>query len=531
MKVRFFNKTYLWFWLIFLLILSLRGNAQTILSREDSIMLKVITGLHYTFKHYQDKIWPGYDLSKTPYVIYLPDKWVLYVNGDHPPRGFQKYPASWPPVDQNVFVHEGKYGDLVGQFVFNLRIDSIRTFAMGIPTKMLFSFDHPEYVLFSTTAHEGFHQYQHLYFGEIPWRREEKYPILNVENTALSSLELLILKDGLRAMFEGDTLLVRESLKQFLAVRTYRWRHMDPFIREYEQGQEINEGTARFVEMKTVACFKQLDSITIHNSLLNGLMKDMSDISVRKLMSDDIESKLTGKAVAPDNMLRNRIYPVGASLGFMFDFLGIPWKETFRKAGNKVSFPGLLMQYFKPDTQDLKEWFAKAKKDYAFSTIRSASGNLINKYLAGYQHNLDSFNHQKGYRIEINLSFNGLTRSRFGTEKRWVMEKGRVILCKNYDLYLLKGKNISLEIRGKAVLEKNDWENRRRNVSVYTDKDVLVAIDGKHLRLSAPRNGSFRKIKISAAGFKLQVKQEGSFRFDGKVLKIYLMKNLIRSSS
>jgi len=63
-------------------------------------------------------------------------------------------------------------------------------------------------------------------------------------------------------------------LKEFIAVRNYRWKHADNYVRKYEQGQEINEGTARYVEMKAMDCFLKLDTTRIPNQLLRKMRSE-----------------------------------------------------------------------------------------------------------------------------------------------------------------------------------------------------------------------------------------------------------------
>lgn len=142
--------------------------SQPDFSKEELTLLKIVSRINYTFENYTNEIWPGYDLSKEPYIVYLPDKWVLYINTRDTVEDFERYPPEWPDLRTEALIHKGTYKDLVGQFEFDFQIDSITTFAMGLPNNLVFSFDNPYYMLFSTTIHEGFHQYQRKYFGEIP---------------------------------------------------------------------------------------------------------------------------------------------------------------------------------------------------------------------------------------------------------------------------------------------------------------------------------------------------------------------------
>ncbi len=494
-------------------------------SNEEMTLLKVTAGINYTFKNYAGEIWPGYDLSTNPYIAYLPDDFVLYLNAKNPPEGFEPYPLDWPNLGAVAFIHHGIYRDLAGQFAFDFQIDSITTFAMGLSKSLLFSFDNPSYMLLSTTFHEGFHQYQHHYFGDIPWSREENYPILDVENTALASLEMHILEDALKALFDSDRSEMEYLLKEFTAVRDYRWQHTEPYIRKYEQGQEINEGTARYVEMKAMECFLKLDSLKINNPLLTAIEKDMSGFSIKKLLIDDMESRLTGSAVAPDDMLRNRIYPVGASLGFLLDALKMDWKMKFQSAGSEVSFPDLLITHFKLDSIQLVDYLVKVKETYNFREIEVTAKNLINAYSVGYEEALEKFNSQPGFRIEINLSSNGLQRFRSSKDKKWIVENGRITLCLNYNLYSLKSvidNGLLLEIHDTGLQDENNWEKRKKKVVFYSDSISAFILDNISTELTYDIDKKFEQIKIEGDNFNFEEGTNGEVSFMKNGIIIHL---------
>ncbi len=511
--------------IVFTLFLNTHLFSQKTFSAEKLTLLKVVTGIQFTFKYYADEIWPGYDLSKQPYIAYMPNDFVLYLNGSHAPKGFKPYPSDWPNMDTRAFIHYGVYRNLIGQFAFDFKIDSIKTFAMGIPNDLLFSFKNPTYMLLSSTIHEGFHQYQHGHFGEIPWAREELYPILDVENTALASLEMQILKSALNAMFKNNEKEVETLAKEFIAVRDYRWKHVNGFVRKYEQGQEINEGTARYVEMKAMDCFLKLDTTNIQNQLFKEIKKDMSGMSIQNLLIGDMNARLSGQAVAPDDMLRNRIYPVGAALGFLMDRLGIVWKMKFQAAGTEVSFPGLLKERFKLDSTLLQSLFEKAKADFHYPDIISSAKQLIRQYFTEYQEALKKFNHQEGIRIEINLSNNGLRRFRSTKDKKWIVENGKKLLCLHYNLYSLKsfkGNNILLEVHDKAIFDQNDWKKRQKKVVFYCNKLSDLILDNSPLESKHDIERNFNRIKLTGDDFKFEAKLKGKFSLKKNEIMINL---------
>ena len=336
---------------------------------------------------------------------------------------------------------------------------------------------------------------------------------------------MLVIEDALKAMFDQNQIEMEELLKEFTAVRDYRWKRTDNFIRKYEQGQEINEGTARYVEMKALECFMKLNSETINNSLLKDIKKDLATISIKDLLTKDMESRLMGSAVAPEDMLRNRIYPVGASLGFLLDGLKIDWKMKFQSAGSTVSFPYLLMKHFELDSTQLTDYLVKAKTIYHYQKIYSTAKNHINEYLVGYQKALEKFNNQHGTRIEINLSNNGILRFRSSKDKKWIVEKGKITLCLNYNLYSIKtttDNGLLLEIRDKAILDENDWEKKRKKVVFYSNHLSSLIIDGIATKLTKDIEQRFKKIRIEGDSFSFESEIEGRYFFKNNVIIINL---------
>lgn len=497
-------------------------NSQPAITKEGRTLLKVTTGITYVFKNFAPEIWDGYNLYRQPYLAYLPGEFALYLNAKIAPEGFEAYPVNWPDLGTTAFIHYGKYDDLSGQFAFDYNIDSTITFAMGLPKNLLFSFPNPTFFLLSTTIHEGFHQYQHQHFGEIPWAREEKYPILDVQNTALASLEMHILKDALLAMFAGQQKQMEELLKQFAGVRDYRWNHSAAFIRKYEQGQEINEGTARFVEMKAVQCLLSLKSKKTDKPLLLELAQEIDTLSFKKILLNDMESRLTGLAVAPENMLRNRIYPIGAYLGFLLDGLHIEWKKAFQSAGSTISFHGLLIKHFAMDQRALDKYMQQAKSSYPYQKIYAQAKTLIDKYLSGYEKTFNEFDNQPGIKVAIDIPASGLRRFRSSKEKKWIVEQGKITLCRKYNLYSLEKKALKLEVHNKGLLDQSDWDNNRKRVLFFVPNMTEIKLDGRSVDLRKPMSVNFISIEISGSDFKFKAESKGVLKYKGDCIDILI---------
>ncbi len=282
------------------------------LSDADYTVLKVCEGVIQLFKQMPDSVWPGYDLSKRPFIVYIPEKWALLLNYSKEADGFTSYPEDWPALGTNVLFHKGQYKDLAGQLAFYVSVDTMETVAVS-------SLGQSEVELFGYIIHEALHQYQYDAFGEIPWEREQKYPIQDRENTALAYLEMRLLMDALRMATADDRERCLEYMRQFVAVRNHRWKQSDPFVEKYEQGKEISEGTAEYVEMRSIELMTQLEYESSLSELTKSLSEHFSSISMPEFQLSDFQNRITENSVSPEDMPRNRIYPVASAQGFLLD--------------------------------------------------------------------------------------------------------------------------------------------------------------------------------------------------------------------
>ena len=156
------------------LIVEPRAEEEELLTDDNLTVLKICEEVIHLFKHFPDSVWPGYDLSNLPFIVYVPERFVLLFNVDQEIEGFTSYPEKWPDLGTKVLYHPGQYKNLVGQLVFNFEIGDKKMVAVGFPQKFPESFEFLEAFLFGHIVHEAFHQFQYDTFGEIPWEREER---------------------------------------------------------------------------------------------------------------------------------------------------------------------------------------------------------------------------------------------------------------------------------------------------------------------------------------------------------------------
>ncbi len=510
----------LFFTLLLLLVITSSLFSQDLkndqLSDKDFTALKVCEGIIQLFKQFPDSVWPGYDLAQRPFLVYIPDRWALLFNYPEDTEDFSSYPKDWPDLGTQVLFHSGQYKDLAGQLVFDLPIDSIKVTAIPVTGKS-------EVELFAFTVHEAFHQYQGSAFGEIPWEREEKYPIQDSRNTTLAYMEMRLLMDALRASEKGQMRKCKELVKQFVAVRSLRWQTVEPFVAKYEQGQEINEGTAKYAELKSLSLFKELDYKSSLAGLTSPLFEDLSFILMPDYLLSDFQARITDSSVSPEDMSRNRIYPVGAAQGFLLDYFKINWKKKAQQAGEKFSFAQLFGEYLDVKKSQVEKLVKKAQKEYGFSRALFRTEKLIREYLDGFNKELESFEAQPGYRIEIELSTGGLSRSRSSSAKNWIVDSGTRELRSHYNVYVLKNSLLNLQLHDLGVYEQNNWDARVKKVAFFVPELDSLRLDGQPATLTDGAEVRFQKLGISQDAWKFTCEKEGTIEISEKKVRIKLL--------
>jgi hypothetical protein len=479
------------------------------LSERDLEALKVCEGVIQLFKQFPDSIWPGYNLAQRPFMFYMPERAFLF-NYPKEMEDFTAYPKDWPDLGTDVLIHEGLYKDLSGQLGFGISIDTVDLAAIPFLKKS-------NVELFGFIVHENFHEYQHYgehpAFGEIPWEREELYPIQDRQNTSLAYLEMRLLMDALNMMKIDNKKKCEEYVKQFIAVRDFRWKQSDPFVKRYEQGEEINEGTAKYVEVKSVSLVSKLKYHSSLDSLTTPLVKDFDSLSLFGYLMDDFQIRITGNSISPVDVGRYRIYPVGSAQGVLLDYLNIDWKDTAQKAGPEFTYAQLFMENLKVEENQLEGLLNKAKKNYDYEQVLASTDKLIQEYTEGYNKDLASFEAQKGYRIEIDLISKNLSRSSSSSAKRWVVDQGTKSLRNPYDVYVLKSilnTDMLLEVHDAGLLEENDWDARTKKVVFFIPEITSIALDGMPLKPVEGTPYQFKNIEVVGENFKFSYGKEGT---------------------
>jgi hypothetical protein len=495
---------------------------KTSLTKNEYTVLKICEGIVQLFTQEPDAVWPGFNLARTPFVVYIPGKWALLLNRAQPVEGFSPYPADWPALGSPALYHQGQYKDLIGQLAFDFEIDSLKTVAIGFPEENLDSMVQAEAALFGGYVHEAFHQYQSAAFGEIPWEREERYPILDRENTALAYVEMRLLTDAVTMISAGDSAACRDDVAQFVALRNYRWEHGNSFVARYEQGQEINEGTARYTEMKAIQQMKTLQYHSSLDGLTSPLQQDLASISFPEYLINDLRERMTDNSILPEDMPRNRIYPVGSAEGFLLDYFRIEWKAKAQEAGPGVTFSQLLTEGLGLQKDHLDELLVRAKARYGYDRVISSTDRVIEAYVQEYEKALASFEEQPGYRVQIEFAARSLSRSRASLSKKWVVDGGARALCPLYQVYTLKNNEISLQLQNTGVWEWSDWDAKSYAVTFFVPENPAISLDGEPFTPADTTSHPFQKIELGDSNCWFNGSKAGVISSHGRHVSIKL---------
>jgi hypothetical protein len=472
-------------------------------------VLNVCRALVSTFQANSSAVWPGYNLAAETYLVYLPRKWALLFNPAGAVDEFEAYPEGWPRIGTKVLYHDGSYGDLIGQLAFDFEIGGVKTVAIGLPEDPQGYPSPPDVYLAGFIVHEAFHQFQSGHFGEIPWAREERYPILDRDNTSLAALEMKILMDAVSRAQEGERFEVEDRLRMFAAVRGERWRIGGESFVPYEQGLEIREGTAQYVQMKAL-------------SLMTGApgLSGFATISFPGLLNADFQTRFKDEAVSPEDMPRNRIYPVGAALGYLCDFLGMSWKPAAQAAGPDFAFHKLISEKIGPGRKRPDEMIAAAKGLYGYDRIAAAAQKLIEDYNQDYLLDLEAFEKQPLDRLEIEFTYRSVSRSRNSLGKTWLVDQGSKSLCSRYRVYTLKNADLSLQVQEAGVYEENDWDAKRKRVVFYVPAVQSIVLDGRPVGQGEVLSDPFQTLEVKGPSMGLNILKPGTITRKGRTVAI-----------
>lgn len=381
-------------------------------------------------------VWPGWDASGTPLLLYLPGEQELLIGHPAPPPGFAPYrgPLAFPGAammvrDDTTLVSldgqntamdvNGARTLVVADPLSNLRqnlavlLSDPRPGAEKARTLELATLAPDPYDQMALIVHEAFHVHQDR---AHPDRGANEglllvYPVLSVENNVGFGLEAEALTDALEA---PDAATLRRAALRWLAVRTERRRALPARAIEYEDGAEFSEGLAKYTEYRLL---QVLEGRTPSPALARAQgFAGYADLSPRRrAMLAQMRAMLRGEVnvnnapygTAPARM---RFYHSGMAMAALLDRLDAGWKERFWR--NDSSLTAMLTTAIAASPAELAAGGREAKADTAYATLLAAKTRLAEAGARDAAERLAAFGRGPGTRLVV--EYGGLGTGRVG---------------------------------------------------------------------------------------------------------------------
>lgn len=243
-------------------------------------------------------VWPGYHFARLGLMYVIPGK--------------AKLAAHWPvAAPEGMRVLDG-FADVAYTDTGVVRWQA------GLPVASLaIAPSQTRAAVAGLALHEAFHAF------EVTQRRDDRrfgrgensmltarYPIFDVENEALFSVEAKLLRAAVLGQSDAEA---RAQARQFLAVRARRYARMDTTFVNYEQLAEMHEGLAQYTLIRGLAVMARRNSAYVEGA------------AQEKQAEGDL---LMDVLKQTDRSPRRRAYATGSYLGLLLDRLAGPsWKQ------------------------------------------------------------------------------------------------------------------------------------------------------------------------------------------------------------
>lgn len=339
-------------------------------------------------------VWPGWNAADTPILIYLPGVQDALIHHPHPPKGFVRYQGRTPFEPGAVFLRDGPTTFSWDGQNTSTDVDGVSTLVVAdtpsrlkeqirgllgnprpIETKLA-ELDYERdlvpdlYEEMATIAHEAFHVFQGR---RAPEKRANErdvrlYPCLSVENNVGVALEGKALAECMRAT---DERALRAAALRWLAIRRDRRRALPRPAVAYEDGNEFNEGLAKYVElalMRALEGRRPSDSLFLYQGFHGfARLAEFRDTRVRRMVSAMRGEVNVNNDPYGTSPVRDRLYYSGMAIATLLDRIAPSWKT--RILADSVTLTDLAAEALRATDADLRGAFAEARSDTEYASM------------------------------------------------------------------------------------------------------------------------------------------------------------------
>lgn len=298
-------------------------------------------------------LWPGFDPRAVPLAIFDGAHTWLFRH-PAPPEGFESVegsePTAWRLVGRHPAVSANSSADLGGTSTATLMLEPMEA-------------DRSLTSLAAVAIHESFHVFQGLHPASFTGGDEGvlfTYPIEDARLAELRALETAALQRALDASKRSGMVC---WARKALALRDQRFEAMEPEAAAYDRGTEVNEGLARYVQLRAEG--------------------------------DDDVIPADGYSAAD---VRSRCYATGAALALILDVLRPSWKDLFQH-GKWGHLDGALQSALDAE-REVETARCGFTVDESSAMARRARDDVAS-ILTGRTESRIAFNGREGWRVVV----------------------------------------------------------------------------------------------------------------------------------
>ena len=473
-------------------------------------------------------IWPGWNASDTPLLLYLPDRQDLLIGHPNPPEGFVRYdgPLRFPGGAKTWVKHGPTLITLDGQNT-SRDVGGVRTLVVADPLSnlrqnlralledpragtvkaremTLESLAADPYDQLGLIVHEAFHVYQDR---TAPNRGMNAalvvaYPVLSVDNNVGMGLEASALTAALGAT---DQAAFREAAVRWLAVRDHRRALLPTRARSYEDGVEFSEGLAKYTEYKL---WQVLEGKTAFPGLERAQgFRGYRDLAWRRnALLDQMTHHLRGEVnvnnapygTAP---LQMRLYYSGMAIGALLDRLSATWKRDVFTTDSSLT--ALARAALRATPAELESAWQRARTDTAYATLLAAKRELATAGARDAARRVAAIEHGPGTGIEIDYSRLGSNQVGFAFTPFGItsVDSARTI----FDQVPITARFPDGSLAKQTIAMPLLRDSRRRSVRCRIDSVLTAAAIDRQLGPRKPSPQKPAPVKLELPGLSLDL--------------------------
>lgn len=320
-------------------------------------------------------IWPGCDVHLTPTLLHFSNHHTYALQFTPTNPDWKNISHSSAPI---YFLEQDEYHLDPIPLSYGISIDN----QMAYVYQYIDAAPYPERNIF-VALHERFHAFQ---FQSEPFKSFQfnTYPDLNnIENMALSYLELSVLKEY---WLHQDL----EALKDYVAITLFQEKKLQQASVSYEIAKEVFEGLANYFTINAM-----LDEPSRKRDILQ------SDLNAS--CPETFEGSI-------DCQRQRRYYYTGAISAMALDALKPNWKSVFIE---KHLAPRVQLQtFFHLTPNEITARVQAAKQRYDFELLLASLKQTTQSYVDALTKHLQQYQQSTDATIEL---FSGFTHGKMGS--------------------------------------------------------------------------------------------------------------------